>query len=269
MALPDLGTIVENKVTEVKANLTKSFDAAKNRLEGLLSEAAGGGAGGASAHFGPSDVNEDWRVRLSIPPIDPFNTSPVFAPLRVLGNMVFPYTPTIQLSHTANYNDVGITHQNYQFLAYENSRVDNIVITAPFNVEDGKQAKYWIAALHYFRSVTKMFSGPDGEDLAGNPPPIVKLNGYGEYVFNNVPVVVKSFSFDLPQDADYIPADDSLLAGIPGIGGLFGGGIKASRVPTKSTLSVVLQPVYSRKAAREFSLKTFVNGGYVSTGGYV
>lgn len=224
-------------------------------------------SGNAQALFGGTDVNNDWRVRLSIPPHKDFQESEVLAPLRALGNFVFPYTPTIQLSHTANYNDIGLTHQNYQFSAYENSRVDNIIITAPFNVEDGQQATYWIAALHYLRSVTKMFSGED--DNAGNPPPIVKLNGYGEYVFNNVPVVVKSFSFDLPQDADYIPADQSLLAGIPGIGTLLGGGIKASRVPTKSTLSVTLQPIYSRTAARYFSLSKFVNGEYVNNGGYV
>lgn len=224
-------------------------------------------SGDAAAYFGSTDVDNDWRVRLSIPPIPEFQDSEVLAPLQVLGNMVFPYTPTIQLSHSANYNEVGLTHQNYQFMAYENSRVDQIQISAPFNVEDGQQAKYWIAVLHYFRSVTKMFSGEDAD--AGNPPPIVKLNGYGEYVFNNVPVVVKSFSFDLPQDADYIPADQSLLAGIPGIGTFLGGGVKSSRVPTKSTLSVTLQPIYSRTAARYFSLTNFVSGGYVSTGGYI
>ena len=260
--LPNLEKTAENLVKQGKTLFNNSV----KRLEGLFSEVTGGG-GGASAYFGSSDASNDWRVRLSIPDIDGFSDSPVLDPLRVLGNMVFPYTPTIQLSHTANYNDVGITHQNYQFMAYENSRVDNIVITAPFNVEDGQQALYWIAALHYFRGVTKMYSGNDS--LAGNPPPIVKLNGYGEYVFNNVPVVVKSFSFDLPQDADYIPAEQSLLSGIPGIGTFLGGGVKTSRVPTKSTLSVTLQPVYSRTAARNFSLKEFVSGGYVSTGGYV
>lgn len=269
MSIPGLNTVTQNigtTVNNVKKSVQTTFDSTKKRLEGLLSESSTA-SGGASAYFGESDVKNDWRVRLSIPPIEPFSSSPVFAPLRTLGHMVFPYTPTIQLSSTANYNEVPVTHQNYQFTAYENSRADNITISAPFNVEDGAQAKYWIAALHYFRSVTKMFSGEDKD--AGNPPVIVKLNGYGEHVFNNVPVVVKSFMFDLPQDADYIPADDSLLGGVPGIGVLFGGGIKASRVPTKSTLNVTLQPIYSRTAARYFSLTKFVNGDYVSSGGYV
>jgi hypothetical protein len=269
-AVGQIGNQVTGAINSVTSGITGAINNIGSALRSVNLPRGGEvktDAGGAQVSFGASDVNNDWRVRLSIPPLPEFEKSPVLAPLKVLGNMVFPYTPTIQLSHTANYNEVGVTHQNYQFMAYENSRADNIIITAPFNVEDGQQAKYWIAALHYFRSVTKMFSGDDQD--AGNPPVIVKLNGYGEYVFNNVPVIVKSFSFDLPQDADYIPADANLLAGIPGIGGFLGAGVKTSRVPTKSTLSVTLQPIYSRTAARYFSLTEFVNGGYVSTGGYV
>lgn len=232
-------------------------------------------SGAISAIFGPSDASKDWRVRLSIPNLDGFKDSDVLKPLRDVGGLVFPYTPTIQLSHTANYNDVPVTHQNYQFIAYENSRADTITVSGPFNVEDGQQAKYWVATLHFLRSVTKMFSGAD--DLAGNPPPILKFNAYGEHVFNNLPVVVRSFNIDLPQDADYIPADDSVLGSVlGGIGGSVGSVIgnllvspKTSRVPTKSTLTVQLQPVYSREAARQFSLTKFVSGEYVSTGGFV
>jgi len=73
----------------------------------------------------------------------------------------------------------------------------------PFYVEDAVQAQYWLAAVHYFRSVTKMYTGDTGQ-TSGNPPPIVLLNGYGDYVFKNIPVVVKGFSLELPQDVNYI-----------------------------------------------------------------
>lgn len=232
-------------------------------------------SGAISAIFGPSDASKDWRVRLSIPDIAGFKDSTVLKPLRDVGGLIFPYTPTIQLSHTANYNDVAVTHQNYQFIAYENSRADTITVSGPFNVEDGQQALYWVGALHFLRSVTKMFAGTDAD--AGNPPPILKFNAYGEHVFNNLPVVVKSFNIDLPSDADYIPANDSVIGSVlGGLGGAVGSVIgnllvspKTSRVPTKSTLTVQLQPVYSREATRQFSLTKFVKGEYVSTGGFV
>jgi hypothetical protein len=69
-------------------------------------------------------------------------------------------------------------------------------------VEDPEQGLYWIAMVHYLRSLTKMFSGADPK--AGNPPPVIMLNGYGNYVFKNVPVVVKSMSVQLNAECDYI-----------------------------------------------------------------
>jgi hypothetical protein len=284
-----------------------------------LSLPKGGETGGklanASASFSGGEANNDWRVRLSIPPA--FVNSPVLLPLRQAGGLVFPYTPTIQISSSANYADQPITHQNYQFIYYQNSRADQISIIAPFNVEDGTQALYWLAAIHMLRASTKMFSGNDAD--AGNPPPLLKLNGYGDFVFKNIPVVVKSFSVDLPQDANYIntsvaqasagsggilgsissiSSTAGQLAGLAGalgankvasqlgkigaVGGLVAGIGKAltlpgggplsvegnSWVPTKSTINVTLQPIYSRESMRQFSLKDFVNGTYV-TGGYI
>ena len=292
-----------------------------------LSLPAGGNAIGqivsAGAQFVGADANNDWRVRLSMPTIGSFTGSPVLQPLAQAGGLVFPYTPSMRIASTASYDDVPITHQNYQFLAYQNSRVDSITISGPFNVEDGVQAQYWIGVVHYLRSITKMFTGDDPS--AGNPPPIVLLNGYGDYVFKNIPVVVKSFDIELPADANYIStsvgaggfggfgggtggassisgiaASANQLAGLAGavgsakvastlgkvgaaanliggasnlLGALSGSGPTGgfgsvtsgpSHVPTKSTISVTVQPVYSRESVRNFNLNTFVNGGYIN-----
>lgn len=292
----------------------------------------GGGSGAASAatrvQFSGPGNSDDWRVRLSIPP-NFFASSDILAPLQRAGGLVFPYTPTIAISHSAQYDDVAITHQNYQFMAYQNSKANAISISGPFNVEDAVQAQYWIAAMHFLRSATKMYTG-DG-DSAGSPPPILSLNGYGDYVFKNVPVVITSFSLDLPADANYIATTmgtagfsgfgtasggaastisgvAALSSGLAGVAGALGAGKLATslgkvgavggaiggvasllsggsgngvggqfptasgetHVPNKSTLTVTVQPVYSREAVRQFSLEKFVNGGYVNgTGGYI
>jgi hypothetical protein len=291
-------------------------------------DSSGSAAAATRVQFSGPGNSDDWRVRLSIPP-NFFASSDVLAPLQRAGGLVFPYTPTIQISHSATYDDVPITHQNYQFVAYQNSKANAISISGPFNVEDAVQAQYWIAAVHFLRSATKMYTG-DGES-AGSPPPILSLNGYGDYVFKNVPVVITSFSIDLPADANYISttigtagfsgfgtasggaastisgvaALSSGLAGVAGalgagklatslgkvgaIGGAIGGvtsllsggsgqGVGGAfptssgntHVPNKSTLTISVQPVYSREAVRQFSLNKFVNGGYVNgTGGYI
>jgi len=69
-------------------------------------------------------------------------------------------------------------------------------------VETQYDAAYWLGVVHFLRSVTKMFSGESSP--AGNPPPILSLNGYGEYVFKNVPVVVTNFQVSLDAGSDYI-----------------------------------------------------------------
>jgi hypothetical protein len=115
--------------------------------------------------------------------------------------------------------------------------------------------------MHYLRSVTKMFYG-EGE-YAGSPPPLVKLNGYGDYVFNNVPCVVTNFTIDLPSDVDYIAVPLSELANSIEGPPEPRGGDAVTWVPTQSLMTVTVQPTYSRKTLSTFNLNTFVNGGFI------
>ena len=192
----------------------------------------------AFSSFGGEANANDWRVRLSIPNWTSFKRSPVLTPLKDAGGLIFPYTPTISIKAGSKYSSESPTHSNYPFNAYKNSDPGTIEITAPMAVEDPAQALYWIACVHYLRSISKMFSGSDMK--AGNPPPIVFLNGYGNYVFKNVPVAIQSFQCTLPNDCDYIACDvvgsaagdiqsmtdsigglaDSLGAAIPGFSAL-------------------------------------------------
>lgn len=174
-----------------------------------------------NVQMGGDAEENDWRVRLSIPQNYDFRQSPVLQPLVNAGGLVFPYTPTIQISGTASYDTTPITHQNYAYFNYVNSTASSISITGPFNVEDAIQAQYWIAVIHYLRSVTKMFTG-DSID-AGNPPPMVYLNAYGDYVFKNVPVIITSFQCELPQDVAYIATTVGTSGPTSGFGAASGG----------------------------------------------
>lgn len=165
----------------------------------------------ATAQFGGADANGDWRVRLTAPGGTIFDSSPVFAPLKAAGGLVFPYTPTINISGSAKYEAISPVHNNYPFQAYQNSQPDSIQISAPFICEDAVQASYWIAAVHFLRSASKMFTGDSSP--AGNPPIILALSGYGDYVFKNVPVVLTNFSVNLDSTSDYIATTMGQVAG--------------------------------------------------------
>ena len=191
---------------------------------------------------------DDWRVRISCD-WSIFN-SPLFNRLEETGGVVWPYIPQVTLGTKANYSTAESTHNNYPFYAYKNSMVDDITISGDFSAENTLDAAYWIAATTFFRTATKMFFG-QGEN-AGNPPIICQLNGYGGSMFNNIPVIVKSFSVDLADDVNYIKCD------------VWG---TNTWVPIMSNITVQVAPIYNRRNLRQFSLEKFGRGQMVAPSG--
>ena len=158
----------------------------------------------------------DWRVRLSLAqnsnylynaPTNQDGTGGpgILAPLAATNGVIFPYTPSIDTSYTATYEKTELTHSNYKGYFYKGSSVGDVNIKGTFTAQDTKEAQYLLAVIHFFRSITKMFYGQDGQ--AGTPPPLVYLSGLGQYQFNNHPCVVTSFTYNLPTDVDYIRAN--------------------------------------------------------------
>jgi|TARA_B110000503_G_C7154319_1_gene416615 hypothetical protein len=217
---------------------------------------------------GSKSTGNDWRVRLHLPTsLSSFMSSPILQPLYDSNNsMVFPTTPQILVTHAANYNNLSPTHTNYSYPIYQNSSVEDITITAEFPVENEADGRYWIAAVHFLRSATKMFYGNSSN--LGAPPPLVHLSGYGDFVFNKTPVVIKLFTLDLPDSVDYlqVPISTGLdLSSVPELTRVnVPGGY--SYVPTLSRLNVTVSPAYSRDTVRRFSLDTYVRGGYIGGG---
>lgn len=240
---------------------------------------------------GDAAGESDWRVKLSLPPAATgfYKESPIMAPLAATNGLCFPVTPTIILQQSANYVPQEVTHANYPYYAYNNSRVDAMSIIGNMPVQNSREGAYWIAALHFLRSVSKMFYGP-GESQ-GNPPQILRLNGYGEHIFKDVPVIIEQVTVELRESVDYISviqqgsgletnaqtreAANKAGGGPAGMtvsetrgsgAGEVSGGV-VTRVPTDSVFTVLVQPVYSRKKVKDkFNLKDFANGTLAKDG---
>ena len=186
----------------------------------------------------------DWRVRISTNWTLFGKGNPMIEMLEKTGGVVWPYLPNITVSTKANYTQVDTVHSNYPYQAYKNSQVDEIQISGEFSCEIETDAAYWIAATTFFKTATKMFFGTG--DQVGNPPIICRLNGYGSSIFNNVPVIVKSFSVDFKDDINYIKCDT----------------FKTSTwVPVLSTITITVMPVYNRANLRQFNLQEYAAGG--------
>lgn len=224
-----------------------------------------GGERSAASYQTANFADNDWRVRLSMPTGNGLfyhdNSNHVLSPLRRTSGLIWPYTPQVMITHSAAYAAAQPTHSNYAQHFYGSSTVDSIQISGEFSAQNQTEARYVIAALTFLRSVTKMFYGQD--EIAGTPPPVLRLNGYGDHIFKNVPVVVVNFNADLSGDIDYI---NTHIGGNidPESGINVSGG--STRVPTRTTITVQLQPVYSRKQMRDFGLKDFSAGRLIDKG---
>lgn len=187
----------------------------------------------------------DWRVRLSLAPGANYlykdETNELLYPLAVTDGIIFPYTPNISISYNASYNGTSPVHSNYKIFQYESSSVDNINITCDFTAQDVYEANYLLATIIFLRSVTKMFYGQDEDPKPGTPPPLCFLSGLGQFQFNRSPLVVNSFTYNLPPDVDYI------RAGVPTFGTAVSGG---SDQPTKNNGSGGLKGVLKSAAGR-------------------
>jgi hypothetical protein len=257
-------TFATNFANDVKSSVEAVFEpfnfASKLRGQDLPKEDAPAKVA-ASAEFS-SDTQADWRVRLSVP--SSMSGSSLLQPLSTTQNsLTFPLTPSVIISHSANYNSLQPVHTNYPFQVYENSSTDDMTITGEFPVENDNDGRYWVACMHYLRSVTKMNYGTDG-----SPPPVVRLNGYGDYIFKNVPVVISNFTVDLPVEVDYIAVGLNAKSegendmGIPTTYNSSG----TTWVPTMSQITITCKPTYSRRQVSQFDLNQFVNGNYVLDG---
>ncbi len=255
----------------------------------------------------------DWRVRISLAANanylykDPNiisgggSRSSVLAPLALTDGVLFPYTPEITTAYRADYDNYSLTHSNYRGYFYKSSFVDAVNISADFTAQDTSEANYMLAMIHFFRSVTKMFYGRDIQ--AGAPPPMVYLNGLGQFQYNNHPCLVSQFNYSLPNNVDYVRAgsvlnlQQNLLTQRPRasiatnpisnavnrLRNAFGfvpqGGQQplpqpptlsqpgVTYVPTKISIQLTLLPVQTRgQVSKEFNLKDYASGALLKKG---
>jgi hypothetical protein len=245
----------------------------------------------------------DWRVRISLAEQSDYfynAANPgILKPLAGTNGVIFPYTPQITVNYVANYNPLDIVHTNYKFYSYKNSSVESVMIAADFTAQNTVEANYMLAVIHFFRSLTKMFYGQDQNPSRGVPPPLCYLKGYGAYQFDNHPMVITNFTYNLPVDVDYITAyptnPSSAIGGIDlspytptaarsyspldrlrslVSSGIDKGGLpppptfnntqninEATRVPTKINIQLSCLPIATRNAvSNKFSLRDYANG---------
>jgi hypothetical protein len=230
-----------------------------------LMAAAGAVAGGRSAlnsmptkptaavaGFGSS---QDMRVKLRVPPS--YLVGPGAGPdgiLTKLGGILWPYTPQVSVSNAAAYAQNKVTHSNYQFYNYQSSSVGPISVSGKFTAQNEAEAAIILSVQHVLRALVKMKWGDDTN--AGAPPPICRLDAFGDSQFKNIPCAVADFKIELPDGVDYIAVGRA--SNLQSWGN--------TMVPTSCTISVTLNIMYSRQEMMSFSVDKWLQGALAGKG---
>lgn len=283
--------------------LTNAENSSKNgKNQGNVAGQTSQARKSANQVFSSKSKAKDLRVRISLAPTAQYlytiaTEGDILYPLKNTEGVIFPYTPQISLSYSANYDSQDIVHSNYKIYNYKGSSVEAINIVGDFTAQDTYEANYLLAVMHFFKSVTKMFYGNDNNPPRGTPPPLCYLSGYGTYAFDNHPMVIQSFQLSYPNDVNYInaganiiqgtqltqykkptfPEQRGILARIAGLKstGVAPGGISSktpfsgltnfsgiTRVPTKMTITLTALPIMTRNSvSNNFSLRDYATGG--------
>lgn len=131
--------------------------------------------------------------------------------LRSTNGMVWNYTPIISESRSVNYETEQPVHSNSSYNNYKSTSNTNFTIQGDLYANTGTEAMYLLSSLHFIRSVSLMDFGRQaaanqvpGRAVVGAPPPILLLSGYGRYMYNDIPVILKSYQINLPNDVSYV-----------------------------------------------------------------
>lgn len=236
----------------------------KNNIENLgnLGRSAMAFLGGKKPDEKPAGVTvgnssaKDLRVRIKVPsdylyPLTVGTTSNL--ELFNAHGIIFPYTPQISVDYKADYASAPLTHSNFAVYFYKSSAVAPISISGKFTVQNQADAEVYLATVHLLRALTKMRFGKDTDP--GAPPPVCQLNAYGDYMLDNVPVVISSFKNDLPDNVDYFGVNSEIYG--------------ETLVPIVSTIIVNCIPMYSRKEMLESSVTGWLSGSNGRKAGYL
>jgi len=163
--------------------------------------------------------------------------------------IIFPYNPTLNLQAAVTYGQYDLTHTNYQPHFYSNTQNQQITLGINLTATTLEEANYMCGIMWFLRTITKMSFGKGDVEFAGMPPPVLEFSCYGDFQFKNVPVVIRSFSYDQSGAEDYVDTSYN------------------TQVPTFLTGFIDIITQYTPgKTLNKFTLQDFAKGSLVNDG---
>lgn len=198
--------------------------------------------------------DRDLRVKLTPKNLSilgsAISTNPL-TPIINTGGLILEYTPNISIQGSASYSTQTPTHGIQDYKVYQNTPSQSFSISSSVSAQSLSEAKYSAATLHFLRLVTKSRFGKSSS--AGLPPPMLILTGYGDFMFDNLPVIVDSYSYQLPDNVDYVNLQ---------LGNL------SAKIPTLTTITINVTVQNTPDKLNTFDVGNYANGKLLLAGGW-
>ncbi len=209
--------------------------------------------------------NSDYRARLQLykKNADTFfaNETNVLTPLKANRGVVFPYTPNIFLSRSANYGSMDFKGANFPVYTYMNSSPPMLPLIVQFTATTKEEAKYMLAAWRFFNILTQSDFGEQAvlTKKAGSPPPVLQFSYLGPFGFDRVPVLMTDFNVIIGNNVDMVPVEHPVSQDFIEASAFSKKNVTFMPVEVEFTINMV--PQYSpRRVRKDFNLDSMRQG---------
>jgi hypothetical protein len=270
-----VGLLLDNFIPGIGGSTPDLRDSRSNTLRNLYREAYLGDPNNEKSTEGQDfrDINDpsdrvlsssaelaksyDWRARLRpkkggenqfYSNKDMQGLESLLEPIKASKGLVWKHTPNIYMAASVEYNTQSLYGSNYGINTFQNATPPVLPVTGVFTANDVDDARYLLAVMTFLKVCTKAYYGDQAvrQGNYGTPPPVLLFEYLGDHGFNKVPVIVTSYTMDLPDTVDYVPVQ---------VNGT------VTYVPTMTTISISLLPSYTpHKLRRTFNLDRLASG---------
>jgi hypothetical protein len=132
-----------------------------------------------------------------------------------LNNITLNVMPTISEARSATYDAFSPLHHPGEILKYKNTSARTWTINARLITRTVEEATLNRKIINTLRSWVMPFFGEgtnqsNVKQYLGAPPPILTLAAYGERMIGPVKCVLENYSWEWPNDCDYLPTDEGI-----------------------------------------------------------
>lgn len=157
------------------------------------------------------DKTNEFKVILSAMPQISFGAN---LEKNLLDKFTLSVMPTISESRSASYKSFSPLHHPGEILKFENTSARQWSITGKLISRTVEEASLNLQIINTIRSWVMPFFGEGTfanmmtKPYLGAPPPIITLSAYGTKTIGPVKCVLESYSWDWPNDVDYLPTNE-------------------------------------------------------------